>query len=113
VLGFQLKATTTIKESPDPIPFPLKQKNYDDLRGRCAEPRYLALLIMPLDPVEWIRLDTDALVLRRCMHWVSLASAAATSNTATTTIYVPRANVLDVEAMKSLMAAAAREEHLS
>lgn len=112
VLGFQLKGTTTIVGSPDPIPFPLKQKNYDDLRGRCAEPRYLALLVMPPDPSEWLQLDADALVLRRCMHWLSLAKAPPTSNSTTTTVHIPRGNVLDVAAMRRLVEAAACEEML-
>jgi hypothetical protein len=112
MLGFQLKGTTTIAGSPDPIPFPLKQKNYDDLRGRCAEPRYLALLVMPPDPAEWLHLNEDALVLRRCMHWLSLAKAPPTSNLTSTTVHIPRANVLDVAAMRSLIEAAARQEFL-
>ncbi len=112
VIGFQLKATTTIVGTPDPIVFPLKQKNYDDLRGRCAEPRYLALLVMPQDPAEWLRLDVDALVLKRRMYWHTLAKAPATSNATATTVYVPAVQALDVDALKNLIAAAAREEAL-
>ena len=37
LIGLQLKATSTIIGDADPIVFPLKQKNYDDLRGRFAE----------------------------------------------------------------------------
>jgi len=112
VLGFQLKATTTIAGSPDPIPFPLKQKNYDDLRGGRAIPRYLALLVMPEDPGDWIQMDPDSLILRRSMHWISLAKAPQTSNLVSTTVNLPRANVLDVGTMKALMIAAAHQEPL-
>lgn len=112
VIGFQLKGTTQITGSPDPIPFSLKQKNYDDLRGRCAEPRYLALLVMPPDPSQWLQLDGDALVLRRCMHWLSLARATSSSNSTTTTVQIPRGNLLDVTAMRRLVEAAACEEIL-
>lgn len=109
-LALQLKATTTIVGDADPMPFALKQKNYDDLRGRCAEPRYLALFVMPADETEWLRLSADALVLRRCMYWLSLRNAPDSGNDTATTVHVPRANVLDVDALKRLMAAAAREE---
>ncbi len=112
LIGLQLKATSTITGDADPIVFPLKQKNYDDLRGRFAEPRYLALLLLPSASSDWLRLDTDALVLRRCMYWCSLRSAAETANTTSTTVYVPRTQVLDVAALRGLMQAAAREEAL-
>jgi hypothetical protein len=113
-IGFQLKATTTITGSPDPIPYPLKQGNYNHLRGdKFAEPRYLALLVLPEDPAEWVKLDADALVLRRCMHWKSLVSAPETKNEVTTTVYIPRANILDMEGMQRLVVAAACQEIIS
>ena len=109
-VGFQLKSTSAILDAPDPIPFALKQKNYDDLRGRFAEPRYLALFILPANPDDWLQLSPDALVLRRCMYWISLTKAVPTMNTATTTVYVPRANILSVTALRGLMESAACEE---
>jgi Domain of unknown function (DUF4365) len=113
VLGFQLKATSSIEAVADgPIAFKLKQKNYDDLRRRHAEPRYLALFLLPRNPDDWLRLDANELILRRCMYWHSLLRAEASGNSESTTVYVPRQNVLDVQAMRTLMAAAAREESL-
>lgn len=111
-IGFQLKATTTISEVGDPIRFPLKQKNYDDLRGRYAEPRYLAVLLLPTEFADWLRLDDSQLVLRRCMYWFSLAGSPETDNTTSTTVGIPRSNLLDVSALQRLMAAAAREGSL-
>jgi hypothetical protein len=111
-IALQLKATTTLSGDADPMSYPLKQKNYDDLRGRCAEPRYLALLVMPADEKDWLHLGPDALVLRRCMYWHSLRDAPDSGNETATTVHVSRANVLDVDALKRLIAAAAREEAL-
>lgn len=111
-VAFQLKATTTISESGDPIRFPLKQKNYDDLRGRYAEPRYLAVLLLPAAFADWLHLDASQLVLRRCMYWRSLAGSPETGNTTSTTVEIPRANLLDVSALQRLMAAAAQEGSL-
>jgi hypothetical protein len=70
------------------------------------------MLVMPPDPNEWLRLDADALVLRRCMLWISLARAAETANSTSTTVYLPRANVLDVATLRRLMAAAACQEEV-
>jgi hypothetical protein len=94
------------------VAFSLKQKNYEDLRGRFAEPRYLALLLLPSDMSEWLHLDSEALVLRRCMYWCSLRTAEETTNATATTVYVPKKQVLDVAALRGLMQAAAREEAL-
>ena len=111
-VGFQLKATTQIQNDADPIAFKLKQKNYEDLRGRFAHPRYLALLILPPSQKEWLELSPEALVLRRCMFWLSLRHAEANENTVSTTVSVPRANLLDVAAIRRLLEAAAKEEEL-
>jgi len=67
---------------------------------------------MPDDPNEWLRLDSNELVLRRCMYWHSLAKEIDSGNTTNTTVYIPRSNVLDVNELQRLMAAAAREEAL-
>lgn len=107
-LSFQLKATSSIQGELDPIPFSLRKKNYDDLRGERWEPRYLALLQLPADPAEWVHSDGNALELRRCMYWCSLEQEPANSNKCSTTIYVPRKNVLDVSGLRALMEAAAR-----
>jgi hypothetical protein len=86
----------------------IKQKNYDDLREQFAEPRYLALMLLPEDPMEWMKLDTNEMALRRCMYWHSVYKLGATDNTASTTIYVSRRNVLDVQSLQALMMAASR-----
>lgn len=110
MIGFQLKATSTIQGSSDPIGFALKQKNYDDLRKQYAEPRYLALLLLPEDPEDWLKLDANEMVMRRCMYWHSLAKAAGTDNASSTTVYLSRNNVLDVRSLRGLMMDASRGE---
>lgn len=106
-ISFQLKASSSIQEGLDPIPFSLRKKNYDDLRGKRWEPRYLALFLLPRDPAEWVHSDGHALELRRCMYWCSLAQEPENDNRRSTTIYVPRRNVLDVNGLRGLMEAAA------
>ena len=109
-LAFQVKSTTLLEASADPIAYALEQKNYDGLRGRYAEPRYLALLLLPSDEGEWLHTTPDALILRRCLYWCSLRSAPASGNNTKTTVYLPRTQVLDAEALMQLMIYAAREE---
>jgi len=110
-IAFQLKASTTVPDG-DPIAFSLVQKNYDELRGHVAEPRYLGLLVLPPDPAEWLQLTPDALVLRRSMYWLGFAGAAESSNATATTVYIPRSNVLDGAAITKLLHSAAMQESL-
>ncbi len=61
---------------------------------------------------QWPRLGHEVLELRRCMYWISLVDAEETSNATSTTVYIPKGNVLDLDAMRRMMEAAAREEVL-
>lgn len=112
IIGFQLKATSSIQDSSDPIHFKLKQKNYEDLRARSVHPRYLALFLLPEEPEDWLQLDDNEMVLKRCMYWHSLAKAPPSSNETSTTVLVSRTNLLDVRALQALMHAASRGETL-
>lgn len=49
---------------------------------------------------------------RRCMYWHSLRDAPETHNDTTTTVYVSRKQIIDLESLRRLMAAAARQEAL-
>jgi Domain of unknown function (DUF4365) len=106
-ISFQLKATSSLKNALDPIPFCLRKKNYDELRGWRWEPRYLALLVLPRDPVQWLQSNDHELSLRQCMYWCSLEEEPANGNRQSTTVYVPRKNILDVNGLRTLMEAAA------
>lgn len=110
IIGFQLKETSSVQDFADPIHFKLKQKNYEDLRARSVHPRYLALLLLPNDPEDWLKLDINQMAMKRCMYWHSLAKAPPSPNETSTTVLVSRANLLDVRALQSLMHAASRGE---
>lgn len=86
------------------IRYPLKRRNYDGLRlTELVAPRLLVLVTLPRNIDEWLLLAPDQLVLRRCGFWLSLAGWPPTENEATITVEVPRANLLTVGALKSIM----------
>lgn len=86
------------------IRYPLKRKNYDDLRvTNLVTPRVLILVTLPEKIEEWLDLSPDMLALRRCAYWVSLAGALATENETTVRVSVPRQSVLTVEELRRLM----------
>ncbi len=83
-----------IPDAPE-FPFPLKKKNYDDLRltGLIA-PRILVVVYVPKEPEQWIESLPCEMVLRRCAFWQSLANAPESGNESTVTIHIPAAQTL-------------------
>src|SRR5262245_53491513 len=54
-LKVQLKCTYSHTPKEDGIHYPLKIKNYDDLRRKCLNPRILVVLHVPETVDEWIK----------------------------------------------------------
>jgi hypothetical protein len=103
-IDVQMKTWTGDDGSNDPIRYPLKRKNYDDLiLADVLAPRILVLVMIPQDIGEWMVLSVEQLVLRRCGYWVSLAGQPQSENETSVTVPVPRANVLTVNALQGLM----------
>jgi hypothetical protein len=103
-IDVQMKTWTGDDGSNDPIRYPLKRKNYDDLiLADVLAPRILVLVMIPQDIGEWMVLSVEQLVLRRCGYWVSLAGQPQSENETSVTVSVPRANVLTVNALQGLM----------
>ena len=102
-LHLQLKATAD-RLVGDPFPRDLDVKNYDELRSTNLQvPRILVVVQVPKDQAKWSKCKPSQLVLRHCGYWMSLRGEAATSNSATIRISIPRSNLLDVAAIGSIM----------
>ncbi len=103
-IDIQMKTWTGGNESTDPIRYPLKRKNYDDLiLTDVLVPRILVVVIIPQEIGEWMELSEEQLALRRSGYWVSLAGQPQHENETSVTVSVPRANLLTVEALQQLM----------
>jgi hypothetical protein len=107
VIDLQVKAHVH-----DPPPGPIRYyltnpKNFHDLRqAHTLYPKLLVVVLLPEDESEWVHLREDALELRRCGYWMSLAGAEAR------TVVIPRENVFDGRSLKRLMDLARRREAL-
>lgn len=55
----------------------------------------------------------DRRVAHRCAYWVSLRGARASENAAEQTVYIPKANCLSVESLRSLAERISRGEVLT
>ena len=90
VVQLQVKSHAAPTPAEPTFSFPLKLKNYNELRGKRYVPRYLVVVLLPADPADWTLQDEAGLVLRRCGYWLSLANEPPTVNVSSVTVTVPR-----------------------
>jgi hypothetical protein len=103
-IDVQLKATSTDCVKANHIAFDLDVATYDELRSAHVQsPQLLVILVLPEDAAEWLALDEESLVLKRCAYWHNLQGQPAVSNRGTIRVYLPRSNIFAPEALRSLM----------
>lgn len=112
-LQLQLKCTSQDLVSGDVIKFPLSRKNYDELRGtNLICPRYLAVLVVPEKPVEWLNHHVGHMALHNACYYLSLRNHPNTKNKKTITVDVPLSQRLTTESLIQLMTAASNQGSL-
>lgn len=100
----QLKCTGRDILNNGTLHFPLKMKNYDDLRMEdILVPRILVVFCVPENLMDWLDHTEEALLLHYCAYWASLRGMAPTSNSANVTIEIPQANVFNAAALSGIM----------
>lgn len=100
-LELQLKCTA--QEIADVMKFPLKLKNYNDLRCNCWVPRILVVVAVPKSPKDWVTETKDQLMMHRRAHWVSLAGWPETPNTDNVTVKLPPDQLFSVDQLTGMM----------
>jgi len=102
-LDLQLKATVNLRRGDSAFSYPLKIKNYDDLRAPTQTPRILVVLDMPDDQADWMHVSPQELILRKAAYWVSLRRMRETENKESVTVEIPLSHVFDVSGLVALM----------
>lgn len=103
-LHLQLKATINLRKAGDVFKFPLKRKNYDDLRAQTQVPRIIVVLSLPKNEETWVNVSLQKLVLKRSAFWASLKNMPELPDgQQSTTIEIPVENHFDVDGLKRLM----------
>jgi hypothetical protein len=101
----QLKCTERDVINNGALHFPLKLKNYEELRGDdVLVPRILIVLYVPDDLTDWIEHSEQQMLIRHCAYWVSLRGLAATANTTNVTVTIPQANLFNPASLTEIMA---------
>lgn len=108
----QLKCTARTQFLDGMVRFPLKRKNYDDLRGDVLVPRVLVVVSVPDAAEDWLAEEPERLALAGAARWISLAGARATRNTGTITVSLPEEQRFGVAALRDLMRRVGRREAL-
>jgi Domain of unknown function (DUF4365) len=101
----------------DDFNYPLKLKNYDDLRDQDVQvPRILVVVRVPTDDAEWISGSDDSLIVRHCAYWLSLrglpaySGNAKESDNAKVTVRLPQVQRFDVDGLRAIMDRVGRKE---
>lgn len=102
-LNIQLKATSQDVLEDLELTYPLKLKNYDDLRKKTLVPRILVVMIVPEQPDHWLKQAELKTHLYRCCYWTSLWGKGPTANTTNVSVKLPRKNILTPAALSSIM----------
>jgi hypothetical protein len=103
-IDVQVKTWIGDDHATDPIKYPLKAKNYNDLVPTdLMAPRILVLVTIPHESKDWIGFEPSAITCRHSVFWVTLAGEPESPNTSTVTVSIPRKNILTVQSLMDLM----------
>lgn len=105
-IEFQAQCTSQDLLKADHLAYPLKLKNYEELRAERVNPIILIVVLLPEQEADWLSHSEDELVMRRCGYWLSLYGEPAVSNTSQVTVKLPRTQMFGVEQLSQLMARA-------
>ncbi|MCC6539512.1 MAG: DUF4365 domain-containing protein [Bryobacterales bacterium] len=105
-LEIQLKCTAAAKWRGDLLCFPLKAKNYEDLRGdRFMVPRLLVVVEVPPKPERWLAQGEGQLILRASAYWLSLRKLGPAREKTKLTVQLPRQQRFTVESLCAIVEA--------
>ncbi len=112
-LYVQVKCTSRDLLDEDSVRYPLRVKNYEELRNeRQYPPLILVVVLVPENVDDWLSQSSEELCLHHGGYWLSLAGEPATPNQETLTVSLPRKNLLTVKAMTCIMQRISRGENL-
>ncbi len=108
----QLKATyQELPQQDGRISYCLTIPHYDKLRmEEVGAPRILIVLRLPPKADDWLQINEDALVMKRCAYWISLRGAPPSENDRHQTVYIPSTNLLTPSGLTELMTRFSRRE---
>lgn len=112
-LELQLKCSSQRFLHEENVHFPLKLKNYNDLRKTfLVVPRLLVVVLIPPDLQNWILQTEEEMAMRHCGYWQSLRGQPEVENESSVTVNLSRSQRLTPEALHAIMKRVDNEEEL-
>jgi hypothetical protein len=112
-MGVQLKSTSfEYKETNDFLFYPLKKKNYDDLRRSSSIKSFLFILILPEKETDWINQSIDQLVIKKCMYWFDLNNLPNSDNNTSVSVHIPKSQYVSPDVLEDILIKIAEEKLL-
>lgn len=103
-LDVQVKSTSMDVLGEEFISYPLRLKNYNDLRKvQVTVPRILVVVLVPDKMEDWLHQSEQELCMKYCGYWKSLRGEPETENTTNLTVYLPRKKLFSVNSLKNIM----------
>ncbi len=103
-LDVQLKCYRNSSIESQNFSYPLKIKNYNDLRVTTVlVPRILIILVVPQDIKDWLEQSDQQTIIKHCAYWASIRGKPSLQNTKTVTVSIPQANRLTPNELRRLM----------
>ncbi|MDB6022252.1 MAG: hypothetical protein JWQ04_2109 [Pedosphaera sp.] len=102
---FQLKCTVKWDVKGTELVYDLEAKSYNDLAIRAATvgttAALLIVLCLPAEINNWMALDEEQLILRKCGYWFRITGAPTVTSTPVA-IRIPRTQIFSAEALRQL-----------
>lgn len=102
-ISVQLKCTYHHAPKGASLKYPLKRKNYNDLRRDCMNPRILVVLHVPDSFDKWLVQNSGNIVLHNEAYWISLRGMEEREDVENVTIDIPTSQVFSVASLHTLM----------
>ena len=105
-LDFQLKASIQWQFDGDYVVYDLEAKTYNDLvnRGKKkrAVPLILIVLCLPKNQEEWIEINEEGLLLKKCCYWL-IVKGEKTENSSSKRVKIFREQMFTSAALTKLL----------
>jgi hypothetical protein len=112
-LEVQIKCTSMAKRNKDCVSYPLRIKNYNELRNEGSDNSFILVVVLVPDTRDKLLCQSEFAMLVNCSaYWMSLRGQPAVENEQNVTVHLSRKNWLHQDSLKSLMQRIASGEKL-
>lgn len=100
----QVKCTAQDIDKEDYINFSLDIKTYEILRNKFVYvPIILIVVLVPKDLDEWIDIDGERTISKKCAYWISLTGFPASNNLNNLKVRIPKNNLITPESLSNII----------